>query len=428
MHTRKLLEIALEMLFKSQVPSVQFIALTTINRIFDIYVYHNLFYPGYYESCYIPLSKRIQTKHQQQTIQSQNILQIAVNQEQQLHHKQQEEATHVSNNLKLNKRALKNKSQQCNCQVPTFKKQTSINSPNLVKETDLALNEERPEELNNLIEYKSPNRTTLAKTKASNPSFSRSFANRLTGFLRRFSLVGSNSSNSSSQSSQTQLCSNCNKYIVLSPTSDKRLSKYPIPEGIDEENPDELAKDEKDYATSLLIGEAANLSISFTNAGEKTVKEEKTRIDSEVDYEKDDEVDSNSNNNYNFYLNQPFKYLANSIEPKSLLLIIQERLESHKKVDINASTMGNSSTPLTNSNPNTTVNSRVKCMPSARTVNCQHHCVAVLATRIFACLCNEQAFQQKLVTENQEICFNIIIEVLYPNNDPVNYFYPRICK
>jgi hypothetical protein len=65
MHTRKLIEIALEMLAKSQVPSVQYIALTTINRIFDIYVYHNLFYPGYYESCYIPLSKRKMIKQKQ---------------------------------------------------------------------------------------------------------------------------------------------------------------------------------------------------------------------------------------------------------------------------------------------------------------------------------------------------------------------------
>jgi hypothetical protein len=57
-HTRKLIQIALELLLKSQVPAVQYIALTTINRLFDIYVYHGLFYPGYYESCYIPLSKR----------------------------------------------------------------------------------------------------------------------------------------------------------------------------------------------------------------------------------------------------------------------------------------------------------------------------------------------------------------------------------
>ena len=58
-HTRKLIELSLEMLMKSQVPSVHYIALTTINRIFDIYVYHELFYPGHYESCYVPTTKRV---------------------------------------------------------------------------------------------------------------------------------------------------------------------------------------------------------------------------------------------------------------------------------------------------------------------------------------------------------------------------------
>lgn len=71
-HTRKLIQIALEMLMKSQVPSIQYISLTTINRIFDIYVYHNLFYPGYYESCYVPLSKRLLNKQQQQQAQLEN--------------------------------------------------------------------------------------------------------------------------------------------------------------------------------------------------------------------------------------------------------------------------------------------------------------------------------------------------------------------
>ncbi len=65
-HTRKLLEIALEMLLKCQVPSVQYISLTTINRIFDIYVYHSLFYPGFYESCYVPLAKRQLNRQEQQ--------------------------------------------------------------------------------------------------------------------------------------------------------------------------------------------------------------------------------------------------------------------------------------------------------------------------------------------------------------------------
>lgn len=63
---------------------------------------------------------------------------------------------------------------------------------------------------------------------------------------------------------------------------------------------------------------------------------------------------------------------------------------------------------------------RVKCMPSARTINCQHHCVAILATRLFAILCNEHSFQQKLISECQEMCFNLIVDILYPNNDPVS--------
>lgn len=69
-------------------------------------------------------------------------------------------------------------------------------------------------------------------------------------------------------------------------------------------------------------------------------------------------------------------------------------------------------------------NSRVKCMPSARTINCQHHCVAILATRLFAILCNEQPFQQKLMNENQEVCFDLIVDILYPNNDPVRFLKP----
>ena len=54
------------------------------------------------------------------------------------------------------------------------------------------------------------------------------------------------------------------------------------------------------------------------------------------------------------------------------------------------------------------------------TISCQHHCVAILGTRLFAILCNEQVFQQKLINENSEAYFNLIIEILYPNNDPVS--------
>jgi hypothetical protein len=106
-------------------------------------------------------------------------------------------------------------------------------------------------------------------------------------------------------------------------------------------------------------------------------------------------------------LNLPFQYIAFNVNPKHLLQIIQDRLESHK------SEYGN----------------RVRCVPSVRTVNCQHHCVALLACRLFAILCNEQIFQHKLVYDTNEVCFNMIVDILNPNNDPVNicrgFFYHR---
>lgn len=104
--------------------------------------------------------------------------------------------------------------------------------------------------------------------------------------------------------------------------------------------------------------------------------------------------------NVNQNLNQPFQLLSSNIEPKFLLTIIQERLEAHKKE------YGN----------------RVKCVPSVRTINCQHHCVALLASRLFTILCNDNIFQQKLINDTQQnnFCFNTIVELLNPNNDPVS--------
>lgn len=155
---------------------------------------------------------------------------------------------------------------------------------------------------------------------------------------------------------------------------------------------------------------------------------------------------SNGNNgsSTNNYQNQPFKCLANSIEPRFLLAMIVDRLESHKKVDVNASTaMGgggvgcgapggaqqttssSAGVGASGGNSAAAAASKVKCVPSARTINCPHHCVAILATRLFAILCNEPAFQQKLVSnEHSDACFNLIIEILYPNNDPVGSLFP----
>jgi len=38
--------------------NMQYLALLTINRLYDIYVYHNLINPGRYNACYIPTSRR----------------------------------------------------------------------------------------------------------------------------------------------------------------------------------------------------------------------------------------------------------------------------------------------------------------------------------------------------------------------------------
>ena len=57
MHTKKLLDISLELL-SSDLANMQYLALITINRLYDVYVYHNLINPGRYNACYIPLSRR----------------------------------------------------------------------------------------------------------------------------------------------------------------------------------------------------------------------------------------------------------------------------------------------------------------------------------------------------------------------------------
>ncbi|CAF2856201.1 unnamed protein product [Rotaria sp. Silwood2] len=56
-HTKKLLDISLELL-SSDMANMQYLALITINRLYDVYVYHNLINPGRYNACYIPPSRR----------------------------------------------------------------------------------------------------------------------------------------------------------------------------------------------------------------------------------------------------------------------------------------------------------------------------------------------------------------------------------
>ena len=45
-------------LLSSDMANMQYLALITINRLYDVYVYHNLINPGRYNACYIPSSRR----------------------------------------------------------------------------------------------------------------------------------------------------------------------------------------------------------------------------------------------------------------------------------------------------------------------------------------------------------------------------------
>ena len=45
-------------LLSSDMANMQYLALITINRLYDVYVYHNLIHPGRYNACYIPASRR----------------------------------------------------------------------------------------------------------------------------------------------------------------------------------------------------------------------------------------------------------------------------------------------------------------------------------------------------------------------------------
>lgn len=492
MHTRKLIQIALEMLMKSQVPSIQYISLTTINRIFDIYVYHNLFYPGYYESCYVPLSKRILNKQQQQQKQEElgakekiksadanpTVTSTSLVKATKVANAEAAEKSTPSKTVTIAGKCVDY------CQCP--KLQTQLSQPFVpsyrieayrMKERNSTINEDPSslednananvqiqksatgskqqqltDQLSTSIENKldaQPQRGVLTKNPSMGNSGLKTFTTRLSGFFRKFSIANASTalSNQLSDSKPDSLANSDNETICT--TCNRKVKKVagssPLhghDEG-DEENSTAAAKSSenpKDFTSSLLVGDPASIlkkptdDLIANTSGEKQpmledVEEsmdelEKSSTNSKA--KKDDSSSTgaaaNSNPNSN-YQNQPFKCLANSIEPRFLLQVIQDRLESHRKIDINASTMAgttmNGGMCGAGQQQTTTDSSKVKCVPSARTINCQHHCVALLATRLFAVLCNEATFQQKLMnSETSDYCFNIIIELLNPNNDP----------
>ncbi|CAF0909879.1 unnamed protein product, partial [Brachionus calyciflorus] len=410
-HTRKLIELSLDLLHKTQLPSVQYIAFTTINRIFDIYVYHNLFYPGYYESCYIPKSKRQKSPKQQQHQQNTTTVNFDVNNKKE-------------NDNQFIQLTKPNKTQKyCSCK--TNLKSSTIHPNNLsrIKERSSTIHED-PSSIESQSLKNEPVLMSIMKRPElhKNSSFN-TLTRRLGGFFRMFSINSSFNSNSDSGinyegKNDLLMCSNCKKQINFDRINVKqKLVKSEIvvekeEEGDHADNNNNKEIKEDNFTTSILLNKNKknNDGLKQRDNGEKL-----------------DTNDLNSN-----YLNQPIKCLASSLEPRFLLQIVHDRLESHKSVDINATTAMNSNnnnnqqqqstttatTTTTTTTCNTNPNSKVKCLPSARTIQCQHHCVAILATRLFAILCNEQAFQVKLMNENQEVSFNLIVDILYPNNDP----------
>ncbi|RMZ95520.1 hypothetical protein BpHYR1_045849 [Brachionus plicatilis] len=375
--TRKLIELSIDLLDKSQLPSIQYIALSTINRIFDIYVYYNLFYPGYYESCYIPKIKRNSNRN--------NSDKGNVNPD------SEKEMAQSVNFIQLKKpnRALK----YCSCKP----NQKSFHTNNLsrIKERNSTIQEDP----SSLESQSQKNESLVGKSIKKRPELTKNsslnnFTKRIGGFFRMLSFnshLNSTSDSKLNSEPKTELiCPQCKKLIASDQKNSNilrlmHLKSTEISEKEEDEEREEINENEPmfNYINSTLINK----------------KIEKTKAE-------ENKLDNNDLNSY--YLNQPIKCLASSLEPK---------LESDKSVDINATTVMNSTAQQASTTGNSSSH-KVKCLPSARTIQCQHHCVAILATRLFTILCNEQAFQAKLMNENHQICFNLIVDILYPNNDP----------
>lgn len=386
--TRKLIEISKDLLDNTQLPSIQYIALSTINKIFDINVYYNLFYPGYYESCYIPGFKRTNVCNNlnRETVKCENEKEVSKN----------------INFIQLKKpnRTLKYCSCKSNSRPYNINNLSKIKERNSTIQEDPSSIETQPKinESSHKLEKKGPE---LSKNSSLN-----AFTKRIGGFFRILSFNSHYNSNSDSKlnyESKTELiCQQCRKILVPERKNSKifsmlHLKSVEICENGDcEENEEKKEKEATfNYINSILINQKV-----------KELKFEEKKIENS---------DLNS-----YYLNQPIKILASSFDPKFLLEIIHERLESHKSIDINATTAMSSILPQSNTCGNCS-NSKIKCLPSARTMQCQHHCVAILSTRLFTILCNEQVFQTKLMNEHQQVCFNLIVDILYPNNDPVRF-------
>ncbi len=443
-NTRRLLDISLDMLIKSQESSIQYIALTTINRIFDIYVYHNLFYPGFYESCYIPLAKRKlskEKKYQNELKQLANDLNefLSQNKINQNKLENNQSNNNYNNNSNNNNNQIDNEklNNNENDQKNITRKKLGIFSKLLVKTDYCSCNKsENEHDINNSpkkligddsIKIKSTNNGLANKLKIA--FFSKNLPRSICkNCNKKIKIVNSQSKLDATIDNKNKNEKNQYSFPSTSTSTAQIIVKPSTPQAkyYNSENKNEHLETNTtliDSATSILVG-GSNEMNKLVNFDQSTLKS-KTNL--AINCNTEEETATNNNNNFQ---NQPFKCLASTLDPKFLLSIIRDRLESHKKVDINATTMVGSGITTSNNqnnqnfNANNTNNSnnhtgRIKCMPSARSINCQHHCVAILAARLFALLCNEKTFQLKVCTENADMSFNLIIDILYPNNDPV---------
>lgn len=350
-YTSKLLEISIDILLfehNTNLSQMQYIALSTINRIYDLYVYYDLLNTTAnttYQSCYIPLNQR---SNQQQTTPATSSL-----------------FNTSQSNIQLN-----NLDTSCECLLETS---TTTNNEN--------------SSLSPRTRHKTKNLKTTVTEK-------------LSGFLRKFSKdthspePRKNSTNiqQATNNSTNNINNTLSSLSTGGTTIDTKLATTPqqkaklinlrlndqtLKETINDDNysihkEEELSASTHEFINELLIGNEAN-----------------KQQDEQQDQNNFDELTEAQIELFTFEM------IANKLEPKFLLNLIQSRLETHKKE----------------------LNNRVKCVPSIRTIQCSNHCSAVLASRLLSLLFNlSNSFQTKFLNDNTLL--NVIIDLLNPNNDP----------
>lgn len=263
-----------------------------------------------------------------------------------------------SNHYSTNFARKLNKERNSTIREDPFNEETNLNqtSDTLSQEIPLQTTPDTQVDSDNSKQTSNPSHSNKARPHRQRSLFT--MAHRLTSFLRLFSITRSNSGSPNSSpgrlnSLSNQICDKCNKPLTeatllgMTKILDENLAPKCIEENISEEE-----IEEKDFTTKILTGTETSVPLAssvkglksqhkFTTSMEKKAAEDDLKEIENTFSDNSGNKNTSSTNN-NFYQNQPFKCFASSISPKLLLSIIHERLESHKKVDINASTMAGS--------------------------------------------------------------------------------------